>query len=407
MEKVELIALMARSLHEAGVTTDRLEATLLQLARALDVQLQVFALPTYVTLAIGEAHRQEVVMLRLGPGSIDLRRLASLGEIQDAVVRGGLEPREAIERIRQATAAVRPPFALLTVLEYAAISFGVSVLLGAQPHEMLVASLVGCSTGAIAALARRNAVVARLFEVLATFLGTLVVAVATRFLGPTNLYITIVAGIVPLLPGYSLTSAIYELANNDLVAGVARLGKVLVTLLALGCGAALGITVAGADFVAHTTHQARPVGMLMWTLAVMLISLGLAPALGARKRDIPWVFAACFLALLSSRILSSLPGHQAAPFGSAFFTGIVCYVEARLARLPVVVLLAPAIFVLVPGALTYESIFFAFQENFESAAQLAANAFIASIFIVAGLLLSQLVFATGGTMARSIVRGRH
>jgi hypothetical protein len=42
--------------------------------------------------------------------------------------------------------------------------------------------------------------------------------------------------------------------------------------------------------------------------------------------------------------------------------------------------------------LSYESVLFAFQHNISSALTFAANAFVAAVQLVAGLLLSQLIF---------------
>ena len=79
-------------------------------------------------------------------------------------------------------------------------------------------------------------------------------------------------------------------------------------------------------------------------------------------------------------------------FASAFVCGIVANLGARFLRVPQPVMLVPALLVLVPGSLSYESVLFAFQQNIGSALPLAANAIVNAILLVAGLLLSQMVF---------------
>jgi uncharacterized membrane protein YjjB (DUF3815 family) len=54
-------------------------------------------------------------------------------------------------------------------------------------------------------------------------------------------------------------------------------------------------------------------------------------------------------------------------------------------------MLIPGILVLVPGALSYESVLSIFETDSTNAAVFALDAVLASIFIVAGTLLSQLV----------------
>lgn|GEM_PF-2432072 len=399
--RATLMVLMAEQLHLAGTTTDRLEAMLTRMAGAAGLALQIFATPTNITLAIGPAYRQKVVMLRVRPGALDLRTVALLSEVYDSVCARVLESADAIDRVREIIKNKTPGPAWLTIASFCLVSLGTALLLGAREREVLVAAIIGLDTGIIAALAARYATIARLFEVLATFFGTLIVAGFNHFVGPTNLYITIIAGIVPLLPGYSLTSALYELANGDLVAGMARLGKVFATVLELGCGAALAIVVAGTAILSNGNNNPNPVGMFTWTIAILLMTIGLSAVLNARLRDYVWIFAACFIALLTSRILGTLPGHDAAAFGAAFVSGLVSNLGARFLRVPQLVLLVPAVFVLVPGSLTYESVFYLFQQNFTTAAALGVNAIIASVFIVAGLLLSQLIFTTAGRLTGS------
>jgi uncharacterized membrane protein YjjP (DUF1212 family) len=272
------------------------------------------------------------------------------------------------------------------------VAVGVAVLLGGGIHELVVAALIGASTGALSFFTTRNAVMDRLFEVFAAFAATLIVAAYSHFAAPVNLYISIVAGVVVLLPGYSLTLALHELANQALVAGSARLGRVFAILLQLGCGAFLGFAVVGAAF-AHTGDvRPHPVGPAYWVAAVVLLSVGLSIDLDARLRDFSWVFLASIVALGTSYSFNLLPVHQVTPFIAALVCGLVANAGARYLRVPQPVFLVPALHVLVPGSLSYQSVLWVVStKNYADAAALAVNAVVAAILIVAGLLLSQLI----------------
>jgi uncharacterized membrane protein YjjB (DUF3815 family) len=124
------------------------------------------------------------------------------------------------------------------------------------------------------------------------------------------------------------------------------------------------------------------------------MATGMSIDLDARVRDFVWVFAASFVALLTSHVLGLTPVHSVSAFAAAFICGIVANLGARFLRIPQAVMLVPALLVLVPGSLSYESVLFAFQQNISTALTFAANAATASIELVAGLLLSQLLFPT-------------
>jgi uncharacterized membrane protein YjjP (DUF1212 family) len=391
--KAIFVAQMARELHRAGVASDQLERTITSISATLGLQIEIFALPTNVTLAIGPRYAQHIVMLRLSPGRVNLRKLARLNEVFDDLQSGTIDLQTAIVHLRDLDSTCPSPPAYMTVLALASIAVGVAVLLGGGVHELIVAALIGVSTGVLSFFTTRNAVMDRLFEVFAAFAATLIVAAYTHYVHPVNLYISIVAGVVVLLPGYSLTLALHELANQDLIAGTARLGRVFAILLSLGCGAFLGFAVVGGVFAYTADVQPHPVGMAFWVVAILLLSFGLSVDLDARFRDFAWVLLASIVALGTSYAFRQVPGaHQVAPFLASLTCGLVANGGAKFLRVPQPVFLIPALHVLVPGSLSYQSVLWIVsQNNYADAATLAVNALIAAVLIVAGLLLSQLI----------------
>lgn len=390
--KAIFVTQLARELHRAGVATDQLERTIDPIARSLGLQVEIFALPTNITIAIGPHYAQQIVMLRMNPGRPNLRKLALLNEIFDELQAKRITLDAAIRQLHEIETRCPPPPALLTVCALASVAVGVAVLLGGGINELVVAALIGAATGILSFFTTKNAVMDRLFEVFAAFAATLIVAAYSHFIVPVNLYIAIVAGVVVLLPGYSLTLALHELANQDLIAGTARLGRVFAILLALGCGAFLGFAVVGTSFLHSADVRPHPVGAPYWIAAVVLLSFGLSVDLDARLRDFAWVFLASSVALGTSYYFNLLPMHQVTPFVAALVCGLVANGGARYLRVPQPVFLVPALHVLVPGSLSYQSVLWVVSaRNYTDAATLAINAVVAAILIVAGLLLSQLI----------------
>jgi uncharacterized membrane protein YjjP (DUF1212 family) len=391
--KAVFLTQLARELHRAGVASDQLERTISATAHVLGLQVEIFALPTNITIALGPRHAQRIVMLRLQPGKVNLRKLAFLNELFDELQSGRIDIHRAIRQLREIDVLCPPPPALRSIFALASVAIGVAVLLGGGTSELIVAAMIGASTGVLSFFTNRNAVMERLFQVIAAFAATLIVAAYTHFVAPVNLYISIVAGVVVLLPGYSLTLALNELANEDLIAGTARLGRVFMVLLALGCGAFLGFAVVGGVFGRTADIQPHPVGAPYWLAAVVLLSVGLSIDLDARLRDFTWVFLSSIVALATSYYFGLVPSvHQVTPFVAALVCGLVANGGARYLRVPQPVLLVPAVHVLVPGSLSYQSVLWVVStKNYTDAATLAVNAVVAAILIVAGLLLSQLI----------------
>ena len=372
------------------MASDQLERTVKPIAQTLGVELEIFALPTNLTIALGPRYAQQIVMLRLQPAQPNLRKLALLNEIFDDLQSGRITLDAATALLRSIDERAPAPPIAASILSYALVSTGVAVLLGGSMHEMLVAACIGVSTGILSFFTARNATMERLYQFLAAFAATLIVGAYDRFVGPVNLYIAIVAGVVVLLPGYSLTLALHELANEDLIAGTSRLGRVLAVLLALACGFILGFAAVGGSLLHNVGTRPHPIGPEAWLPAVLALSIGLSIQLDARLRDYAWVALACVVAMGSEFYFSFSAAQQVTPFIAATICGLTANLGARFLRVPQPVMLVPALFVLVPGALSYQSVLWVVSRDYSDAASLASSAVLAAILIVAGLLLSQL-----------------
>jgi uncharacterized membrane protein YjjP (DUF1212 family) len=386
----QLVMAVGRAYHQAGSSSDQLEELMSTTARALDLELQVTALPTSITAAIGPGYAQKVVLLRLQPGAVDLRRLALLNVVFERIVHHQISTAIATTEVERIAALRHTPRPLWCLAAYTLLSLGASIILGGHENENIAASLVGFAVGIISVFGQRNSTVARLFEVLAAFVATAIVTLYGALVHPLNVYVPLVAGVIQLLPGLQLTSALHELAYQNLVAGTARLGGVLMTLLSLGCGFALGIAVFGPSqmHVGQISFSALP----WYQVAFAVVAIGTAIAVleNARPADYLLVLASCAVAEVAYRLFAALPGHQVATFGAALVVGLATSVGARVARMPQAVLLVPGLLILVPGSLSYESILYVLQSNTADAAAIAVNSVFAAVEIVAGLLLAQL-----------------
>lgn len=392
-DRIELLLALSVALHHAGLPTDSLEETIRELGVVLGVPAQPNALPTTYTLAVGSGFTQQIVVLRLDPGTVDLQKLALLDRvIRD--LRQGASPKDALEEVRAIDALVPANPPLMTVLAYAILSCGAAFLLGGGRGEIIVSSIVGVAIGIIAAIALRSRRVDRVFEISAAFVATVIVALWERFATPISLYVAVIAGIVQLLPGYSLTTALSELANRNWVAGTSRLGGVLVTLLSLIAGFVLGAGVGGNALLTAPTVSPGIVTWWSTLLAPLLMGLAIASILHARLRDVGWIVVSCVATVALARFLPALGITQATPFATAFAIGLATNLAARFLRIPPAVVLVPGLLVLVPGSLSYQSLLELYQADPTDAISLAVHALLAAILIVAGFLTSQLVAPT-------------
>ena len=80
----------------------------------------------------------------------------------------------------------------------------------------------------------------RVFEPVASLMAAALAVVTAQFVSPLSIYVTTLAGLIVLVPGLTLTTAMTELATRDLVSGTARLMGAVLIFLEIGFGVALG-----------------------------------------------------------------------------------------------------------------------------------------------------------------------
>src|SRR5262245_22585116 len=107
-EREAFVIALAQALHRHGLPAYRLEDALLRVGQRLGLELEVFTVPTGITLGLGPMAAQRVRLLRVKPGSIQLARISALSELIEEVVDGTLELPAARARLAELERAPPP-----------------------------------------------------------------------------------------------------------------------------------------------------------------------------------------------------------------------------------------------------------------------------------------------------------
>jgi uncharacterized membrane protein YjjB (DUF3815 family) len=288
--------------------------------------------------------------------------------------------------------AAPPPYgAGLTTLAFALSSGAACRFFGGAPREIAAAALIGLAIGLLAAASRTRPALGRVFEPLAAVLAGLIATVAARLAGPLSAYTALVAGLIILIPGFSLTIAMIELATRNLVSGTARLVGACGTFLAIGFGVALGTTLGGRLFGAPAPHLPAPLPEATLWIALVLAPLGFTVLLKAEPRDAPWVVAAGVVGFLGARAGAWLLGPELGAFVGALAVGMAGNGYARLLDRPSAVTVVPGILLLVPGSLGFRSLSSLLDQQTLLGVETAFRMTLVAISLVTGLLFANLV----------------
>ncbi|MGK4007934.1 threonine/serine exporter family protein [Sorangium sp. So ce1036] len=392
-EAEAFILTLAEALHAHGAAAHQLEGMLTVVADRLGIVARFYSTPTAVMVSFGPVIEGRTSLVRVHPGAINLEKISLLHDTTVSVIRGELGLEEGRARVAAIVGARRRYGGVISVIGFAVSSAASAVIFGGGEREVLASGVVGLAVGAIERGARRWSMGASIVEPIAAAVAAVGAAVAARALGPLSTLVVTLAGVVMLLPGLSVTTAMTELATRNLAAGTARVTGSLVQLLSLGFGVALG-----AGLVARLPPHAplppapppaeQPVASL--AAAVLVAAVAASVLMQARPRDLGWILVVGGSGFAGARLGAHLLGAELGAFVGALLLGLMSNGVARAFDRPAAVPLVPGLILLVPGSIGFRGMFSLLENDVVSGVDTAFRAILVATALAAGLLFANI-----------------
>jgi uncharacterized membrane protein YjjP (DUF1212 family) len=341
--------------------------------------------------SIGALESERTHLLRLEPGENDLGRLARTADVARLVLRGDITAAEGTRQL-DAIAASPPRYhTAVAVLGFGLASASAARFLGGGLAEVAAATAVGMLLGILAALTGRWPGLRRAFLPVGAMLVSAATVLLAHLAGPLSVYLATLAGIIILVPGLMLTTAITELANDHLVAGTARLAGAFTSFVILAFGVALGAK--AMTVLLGPTPAARITALPEWTVVIALVAAPLAFSvlLKAEPRDVPWIIAACAAGFAGSRLGSRALGPELGLFIGSVVVGLAGTAFYALTRRPTAIVRVPGILLLVPGSVGFASLTALLDRNVVPGVETLFRTILMAVALAAGLLVASVV----------------
>jgi len=398
--RIRFLTELARRLHEAGVSSQRLEGAVRATARGIGVNAEVWSNPTGLLLSLSDADvlhgTQQTRVLRLEPGNIDLRALVQLDRIADDVLAG----RQRVEQAWETMRALDRPFTtrakLQEVAAFGLASAAVAGLLGTGWLDLAVALVLGLVIGGLMILGIGRPHLAAASEALAALVATALATAFAHFVAPISLQTVIVASLIVLMPGLSLTTAVTELATQQLVTGTTRFAGAMTVLLKLTFGSVAAsqlLTALGWTAVAPVGR-----GLPAWVevAAAVLAAGSFAILFRSARRDVPLVMASAILGYVLTRVAGTWGAFGQGTFaGGVFLASLTMAALAnlygRLAGRPGALVRLPGIMLLVPGSVGFRALGFVMERDYTVGFDTLVAVLSALLALTAGLLFGALL----------------
>lgn len=400
-DRVRFLTELARRLHLAGVSASRLEGAVRSVAAAIGVRAEIWSTPTGLLLSLSDAElphgTQETRVLRLEPGDIHLGNLTKLDAIAERVVKGELTLDEAWEAMHALDRPVTASQDLLSVAAFGLAAASVAGLLRTGWIDIAVAGVLGLVIGWIALLSRTRPDLNAASEAVAALVATLLATTFAHFVAPLSLQTVIVAALIVLMPGLSLTTAVAELASQQLVTGTTRFAGAMTVLLKLTFGSVAASQLMLALGWAPMAGAPQPLPPKVELVAMVTAAASFAVLFRASRRDVPLVMASAVLGYVLTRAGSSWFG----PVASGTFAGAVFFSSLMMAALanlygrasnrPGALVRVPGIMLLVPGSVGFRALSFVMERDYNLGFDTLVAVLSALLALVAGLLFGSLL----------------
>jgi len=348
-------ARLGRALASQGAPAHRLEAVLHWLAHDMGWEGTVAVTPTMLIMQLDSDEAHLIRIERVHRSEIDLTRLAALDRLFNQVAAGEISVADGLPEIDRILEAKAPYGPRLSWLAHVLAAAGTAPFFGGAQSEVLLAGAGGAVLGALCLASSRLPRLANLREPLGAFLVATTICLLAPLVGGVDVDRAILAGIIVLVPGFTIATGVSELVSRHTLAGVARLGMASISSGMLAFGVLFGLSL-GDVLVGPTVPTA--VGDLPgWSLWLSLPAAAVSISIFFRApaRDWGWIIGACALTWSSLEWAGGYMRSELAVFVGAFALGLVSNLYARHFDRPAGIIRMPGLLFLVPGALGFLS----------------------------------------------------
>ena len=386
--RVEFVVELARRLHEYGTAAPRLEAAIILVAQRLGLNCDPLSTPTSIIMSFSQVDdgvgglAETTQVLRLPPGEVNLKSLCLVDEIADQVISGKLELAEGRRRLREVGLS-KPslPATMLVLVAYAVASACVAAILLTGWAGVATAGCIGLATGITALAASKRPQIAAAFEAISALLATIIATLVAVYLVPIQVRSVVVASLIILLPGMSLTAAVRELSMAGAMAVLLK--------LAFGTVAATQVCALFGLVPPMVPRLAMP----PWTewVAVPLAALTFAITFRSPLRFFPIVIGAVIAGYICTRVGGAYVSAAFGVFAGGLLLGAASNVFARFFHRPGALIREPGIILLVPGSVGFRTLSFVFERDVMLGIDTGITLVTLLVALVAGLLFGDLL----------------
>ncbi|MBL4661149.1 MAG: threonine/serine exporter family protein [Alcanivoracaceae bacterium] len=388
--QAKLLLRMGKAISEAGAPAHRLESSMQVLLDKFNMEGSFFSMPTALFATLGDEEIQRTYMVRTTPHDVDLEKISDLSDVITRLENDELDINDAyneIKNINQAKPRYKTP---ITIFSIGLASASLAGLFQGSWIDVLVSLCLGWLTALIIVFSSKHDHLSLLFTpISATVVGFTVMSIS-YFSQSIDHFIVSLSGLIILVPGLGITTAIRELSTGHLVSGSARMAGAVTTFLLLSFGLALGFLLALGIYDEVEIHKLPPVPQWFVYLSILTISSAFTVLFKARPSDFIWILLTAFIAIMGSRLAGVWLQSPFTSFAAVLAISIAGNIFALITKKPSSIMHIPGVMLLVPGSIGFKSLEAMLDHQTLDGVQTAFSALLVAVALAVGLIAGNL-----------------
>lgn len=380
---------LGQALHVSGAPAHDLEAAMKEIGQRLGARVEGFAVLTFLALTVvSGSNARRVELLRLPPYDYNMARLIELDALcRDIASVDCLD--DYAERLATIMRQPAPWSGWRFVVMGFVLSASVALLLRGGWVEALCGGVIGMFFVAGYLLFARIPRLGPAVPVILCALAALGAQGLAQLLPQQVPFISAVAGIVLLLPGFMITIALSEIATQNYLAGTGRLTGAFVLLFLMGAGLAIGTQLSLAAWPAVPAPGAVA-ALPAWAIWVAIAGLGvsLLAVLQAPWSSVNVSVGACLLAWAVYSLVDAKMGNVVGAFAGALAVASAGHLYQYLSKRPAALVQIPGLITLVPGSMGFRGVHLLIQQDSAAGVSLLTDMVLTGAVLAVGLLLA-------------------
>ena len=388
--QAKLLLKMGKAISEAGAPAHRLESSMQVLLDKFEMEGNFFSMPTALFATLGDEEVQRTYMERTTPKDVNLEKINDLSDVINRLENDEIDIYDAYDEIIRIHNAKPRYHSGIIVFSIGLASASLAGLFQGSWIDVVTSLMMGWLTALIIVFSAKHKDLSLLFTPIAATAVGFVTMTISHYGQSIDHFIVSLSGLIILIPGLGITTAIRELSTGHLVSGSARMAGAVTTFLLLSFGLALGFMMAIGLYGDIEINKLQAVPEWFVFLSIFTISSAFTILFNARPSDYIWVLLTSCIAIMGSKYAGLWLPSPFSSFTAVLGVSIAGNLFSLITKKPASIMHIPGVMLLVPGSIGFKSLEAMLDNQTLDGIQTAFSALLIAVALAVGLIAGNL-----------------